>query len=149
MDADSGGHLATLFRVVRLVRVLRILKILRYLRQAYALYLLALGFAEAALAVFWVTIFMTCILYLCAVIVVRVVNASHHKEDPVVSHILTSRFGDVRLSMFSLFQIMLVPDLSYYHEVLVQYPLVAGILIVFIILGSFGITAIIMKVISE
>lgn len=67
LGTNSGG-MALLFRIIRLLRILIIFRIVRFLKQ---LYLLAFGLAEAAQAVFWVTVLMTFVLYVCAIILVE------------------------------------------------------------------------------
>merc|ERR1719331_1680871 len=74
----SSGSAATLFRIIRLLRILRIIRIVKFLKQ---LYLLAFGLAETAQAVFWVTILMTFIIYVCAIIMVKTVGRPDASDE--------------------------------------------------------------------
>merc|ERR550514_1830333 len=79
---ESGGRsnsFATLFRMVRLLRILRIIKIIRFLKQ---LYLLAYGFVDGVQAIMWVTLLMSFVLYICAIILVRTYTHTTLADDP-------------------------------------------------------------------
>merc|ERR1719482_2368732 len=144
---QSTGGAATLFRIIRLLRILRIIRIVKFLKQ---LYLLAFGLAEAAQAVFWVTILMTFIIYVCAIIMVKTVgrpDASDEHHD-----FLNYHFGGVIPSMITLFVLMSSPNLPIYQDeagLLEERPFFSIFLVVFIIFGSFGMIALLTGVISE
>merc|ERR1719217_950573 len=90
MQKGKAGGMVTLFRLVRLLRILRIFKIVRFLKQ---LYLLAYGFAAAALAIFWVTILKTAFLYICAIILVR--SLGRAAESELDRSLLLRKFGNI------------------------------------------------------
>lgn len=142
--SQKGGGISTLFRIIRLLRILRIFRIVRFLKQ---LYLLVYGFGAAAVATGWVTFLAVVIIYVCSIVLVRMVQAS----DPEEEHykIYLNRFGSVGMSMFTLFQLMLNPDLSPYEDSLQQYFLIGAFLFGFVIFGSFGMLALLTGVISE
>jgi voltage-gated sodium channel len=143
----SSGSAATLFRIIRLLRILRIIRIVKFLKQ---LYLLAFGLAEAAQAVFWVTILMTFILYVCAIIMVKTVGRPN--EDDPHHDFLEYHFGAVLPSMCTLFVLMSSPNLPIYQDesgLLASRPAFAMFLVIFIIFGSFGMIALLTGVISE
>jgi len=144
--ATSGqGHtFATLFRIIRLLRILRIFRIVRFLKQ---LYLLAFGFVEAATAIFWVSLFMTFLLFVCSIVLVRTVG--RHPEDDVDYQFFKSNFGTVPGTMLTLFELMANPDLTPYEGVMARNPLLRIFLICFLVLGSFGMIALLTGVISE
>jgi len=142
-DSDDGG-LPTLFRIIRLLRILRIFKIVRFLKQ---LYMLAFGFVEAAQAVFWVTILMTTVLYVCSIILVRTVGLT--SEDDPHKEFLEARFGCIVHSMLTLFEVMSTPNLQQYQDLLAGHVVLTCFLIAFIIFGSFGMIALLTGVISE
>merc|ERR1719203_2622707 len=135
---------AMVFRIIRLLRILRIFRIIRFLKQ---LYLLAYGFVEATIAIFWVTILMAFALYVCAIAVVRLYGRVP-SDDPDYSF-LTSHFGTVPGSMLSLFELMSQPDLQAYQSVMNNHPSILPFLVGFIIFGSFGMVALLTGVISE
>lgn len=145
----GGGHnsVAMLFRIVRLLRILRIFRIVRFLKQ---LYLLAFGLAEAVQALFWVSILMTFILYVCGIVLVRFLGRLP-ADDPHATF-LKERFGGIPKSMFTLFQLMTFPNLDLYEDqggLLWERPCMTLLLIVFVIFGSFGMIALLTGVISE
>jgi len=114
------------------------------------LYLLAFGLAEAAQAVFWVTILMTFVLYVCAIILVRTVG-NPSETDPHHTF-LRSRFGAIPRAMLTLFELMASPNLPEYQAqpgLLFGRPLMAFFLVGFVIFGSFGMIALLTGVISE
>jgi len=147
-NPTSGSNFATILRMVRLLRILRIFKIIRFLKQ---LYLLAYGFVEAAIAVFWVTILMGFVLYVCAIVLTRN-YAGLPVSDP--HHLFfANKFGSIPQSMLTLFELMSQPDLSAYHDshqsVLASHCELVPFLVAFIIFGSFGMIALLTGVISE
>lgn len=134
----------TLFRIVRLFRLLRILRVVRVFRFLKQLYLLAYGFFEGAMAVFWVAVLASSIMYCCSIILVRVYG-SLPDEDGFISQ----RFTSVPQAMFTLFQIMCSPSLHDYKDVMYDYPALVVFIIVYVIFGSFGINGLLTGVISE
>eukprot|EP00928_Gymnodinium_smaydae_P003437 TRINITY_DN11237_c0_g1_i1.p1 TRINITY_DN11237_c0_g1~~TRINITY_DN11237_c0_g1_i1.p1 ORF type:complete len:933 (+),score=238.70 TRINITY_DN11237_c0_g1_i1:125-2923(+) len=143
----SGGGMATLFRIIRLLRILRIVRIVKFLKQ---LYLLAFGMFEAAQAVFWVSILMCFVLYICAIVMVKTVGRPD-ASDPHEAF-LRQHFGNVPSSMLTLFVLMSSPNLPVYQDeigLLESRPLLTLFLIVFILFGSFGMIALLTGVISE
>jgi len=140
----SNMSFATSFRIIRLLRILRIFRIIRFLKQ---LYLLAYGFVEAAIAIFWVTILMAFVLYICAIVLTRLYGRTL-ADDP--NHdFLREHFGSVPSSMLTLFELMSQPDLTQYDAVIADRPSILPFLVSFIIFGSFGMIALLSGVISE
>jgi len=144
---SSSGGAATLFRIIRLMRILRIFRIVRFLKQ---LYMLAFGLAEAAKAVFWVTILMSFVLYVCAIVLARTIG-SVGEDDP--NHdFLCTRFATIPRGMLTLFELMASPNLPEYqaqHDLLFTRPAMTFFFVVFVIFGSFGMIALLTGVISE
>merc|ERR1719247_2453622 len=75
---QGTGGFATIFRMIRLLRILRIFRVLKFLKQ---LYVLAFGLVEAAKAVFWVTVLMVFVLYVCSIVLVKTVGRPS-EDDP-------------------------------------------------------------------
>merc|ERR1719353_507024 len=100
----GGGGISTLFRIIRLLRILRIFRIVRFLKQ---LYMLVFGFGVAAIATGWVTVLAAILIYVCAIIAVRMVQNIDASE--VSYTMLSIRFGGVTKSMLTLFELMLNP----------------------------------------
>merc|ERR1719487_918167 len=110
LGKSGSGGFATLFRMVRLMRILRIFRLLKFLRR---LYLLAVGLVEAGKAIFWVTILMSFLLYVCGIVLVKTVgrppNSDAHHD------FMSERFGTVVDSMITLFILMSSPNLYEYR----------------------------------
>lgn len=147
----EGGKLgkdATLFRMIRLLRILRVLRIIRIVRFLKQLYLLAYGFMEGTMAVFWVTLLASFALYICAVILVRTYGRTKPSEDENWEF-FREHFGNIPRTMFNLFELLAAPDLVPYRNIMFQYPPLVVFLVTFIVLGSFGINGLLVALINE
>eukprot|EP00930_Biecheleria_cincta_P086928 TRINITY_DN76183_c0_g1_i1.p1 TRINITY_DN76183_c0_g1~~TRINITY_DN76183_c0_g1_i1.p1 ORF type:complete len:598 (-),score=102.84 TRINITY_DN76183_c0_g1_i1:80-1777(-) len=139
---------ALLFRMVRLLRILRVLRIIRIVRFLKQLYLLAYGFVEGTMAVVWVTILASVILYICSVILVRAYGQSTNVDDPA-HEFFQQHFGTIPKTMFALFELISAPDLNPYKAVMFENPALVCFLVAFIIIGSFGINGLLVALINE
>jgi len=147
---STWGKNATLFRMVRLLRILRVLRIIRIVRFLKQLYLLAFGFLEGTMAVFWVTLLASFVLYICSVILVRTYGRGATQGE--MSHgdeFLAEHFGNIPTTMFALFVLISAPDLGPYRAVMFDNPPLVVFLVTFIILGSFGINGLLVALINE
>lgn len=138
---------ATLFRMARLLRLLRLLRIFRVIRFLKQLYLLAYGFMEGAMAVFWVAALAGVAIYMCAVILVRLYGKPD--EDSQNYEFFATRLSSVPAAMFLLFEIMSSPSLHSYWEPVSRHPALVVFVIVFILFGSFGMNGLLTGIISE
>jgi len=139
---------STLFRIVRVVRLLRVLRIIRIVRFLKQLYLLAYGFVEGTMAVFWVTLLASFVLYVCSIILVRAYGHADTEidEDAELFH---HKFGTIPRTMFALFELVSAPDLNPYRATLFRNPGLVVFLVAFIIVGSFGINGLLVALINE
>eukprot|EP00401_Gymnodinium_catenatum_P064371 CAMPEP_0117473490 /NCGR_PEP_ID=MMETSP0784-20121206/8798_1 /TAXON_ID=39447 /ORGANISM="" /LENGTH=671 /DNA_ID=CAMNT_0005267691 /DNA_START=128 /DNA_END=2143 /DNA_ORIENTATION=+ len=141
-----SGHstgVATVFRVFRILRVLRVIRLVRFLKQ---LYILSYGFLLAAEAVLWVSVIMAAFLYVCSIVLVRsLADLTEHDDSGFWQY----HYGSIADSMFTLFQLMVEPDLQSYRSKLFDRPVFTGFLVMFIVFGSFGMIALLTGVISE
>jgi len=138
----------TLFRVVRVVRLLRVLRIVRIVRFLKQLYLLAYGFMEGTMAVFWVSLLASFVLYVCSIILVRAYG--HAKPDIAEdAELFQLKFGTIPRTMFALFELMSAPDLNPYRATMFRNPGLVVFLVIFIIVGSFGINGLLVALINE
>lgn len=80
--------MSTIFRFFRLARILRIFRLVKF---ANRLYVLAYGFLLAAVAIFWVTLFMVFVIYVCSIVLARTVGQMS-TDDPG-SEFVKARFG--------------------------------------------------------
>lgn len=135
------------FRIIRLCRLLRVLRVLRVLRFLRQLYLLAYGFIEGAVAVFWVAVLTGASIYTCSIVLVPLYGRAQ-PGDPF-EDFFQENFSTVFRCMFTLFQIIASPTLGPYAQVVEHYPLLLCFIVVFVMFGSFGITGLLTGVISE
>jgi len=146
--AESGHStsVATVFRIFRLLRILRIFRIFRFLKQ---LYILSYGFGLAAVAVFWVTLLMAVALYVCSIVLVRTVGHIEGEEMADGEEFWSQKYGTVPATMFTLFQLMMQPNMREYQHHLQGKPIFTLFIVGFIIFGAFGMIALLTGVISE
>lgn len=148
--AHSWGKNALLFRIARVLRILRVLRIIRIVRFLKQLYLLVYGFMEGTMAVFWVTLLASFMLYICSVILVRTYGRLADVEDPTPGdEFLAQHFGSIPRTMFALFELISAPDLGPYRATMFDNPPLVVFLVTFIILGSFGINGLLVALINE
>jgi len=100
------------------------------------------------MAVFWVTLLASFMLYICAVILVRVYGHSdgRNEEEHIFFH---DHFGSIPRTMCSLFELISAPSLAQYKGILFDNPPLIIFLIIFIIFGSFGINGLLVALINE
>lgn len=141
----TQGGMSDMVRMVRMLRILRIFKLIRFLKQ---LYMLAVGFGLAVIAVFWLTLLMSFGLYVCSIVLVRTLGRLHG-GDPELEDFLAARFGTIPTAMLTLFNLMLSPNLQEYEQILFEYPLFAFFMVGFTVFGSLGLIAVMTGVIME
>jgi voltage-gated sodium channel len=155
-NSKQGGgarFIVLLLRTFRLLRLLRIIRIFRLMKQ---LYLLANSILEAFSAVVWVSILCVLIIYICAVIVTRLVGQPaadgatvHNFSNPATDQFRIDHFGSVPTSMLTLFRLMAFPDMEKYKPVYDLMPALCGFMIAFIVFMGFAIVSLLTGVITE
>lgn len=140
----SAKIMGMLMRCFRLMRILRIFRIFRVLKQ---LYLLATGFVDAVLSSLWVTTLAAMILYICAVVLTRLVGMPD-ETDPLAAF-KEGKFGSIGASMLTLFQLMAYPDMEKFEPLYRESWGFLAFLVTFVIFGSFTVVSILTGVISE
>jgi voltage-gated sodium channel len=151
VSANNGSgarFFVLLMRVFRLLRILRIIRIFRLMKQ---LYLLANSMLDSFSAVFWVSILCSLLLYVCAIVLTRLVGQPDptSQESPFLDQFRVEHFGDVRTSMLTLFRLMAFPDMEKFKPVYIAMPALEIFLVIFIIFGAFAIVSLLTGVISE
>jgi hypothetical protein len=131
-------------RVFRLLRILRIFRIFRVLKQ---LYLLAMGFFDAVSSVLWVSMICCLILYICAIVLTRLVGQTVI-DDPLAL-VKQEYFGSVPASMLTLFQLMAFPDMEKFQPVYRDNSSLKAFLIIFVVFGAFTMVSVLTGVITE
>lgn len=150
MASDEKGHDTSFFvllmRTFRLLRLLRIIRIFRLMKQ---LYLLANSMLDAFSAVFWVSVLCSMILYVCSILLTRLVGRPGTEGDPALNEFRVEHFGSVKVSMLTLFRLMALPDMEKFKPVYEVMPALELFLVSFIIFGAFAIASVLTGVITE
>lgn len=150
LEKGSGARfIVLLLRIFRLLRILRIFRIFRVLKQ---LYLVATSLAEAASAVLWVGILAGLIVYVCAIIVTRLIgqplkDGSH--ESTYLDDFREEHFGTVITSMVTLFKLMALPDMERLEPVFGVMPGIETFIVIFIIFGAFVCVSMLTSILCE
>lgn len=149
-DGDLGNRAndTLSFNTVRLLRVLRVLRIVRLVRFLKQLYLLAYGFLEGSLAVIWIALLVSVVLYICAVLLVRTYGQGEYDSESE-REILGERFKTIPRTMYFLFELIVAPNLKAYRAAMFKNPPLIVFLVTFVILGSFGVNGIVVALINE
>lgn len=91
-----------LFRLLRLVRVLRVLRLLRFLKE---LMLLVQGITSAMRAMVWGLLLLGITIFICALLITRVVGkACCDEDDAFKNELYVDLFGTLARTSFTLFQ---------------------------------------------
>lgn len=147
IGTGGSGGFSTVFRLVRLLRILRIFRLLKFLKK---LFLLCMGLVEACKAIFWVTIIMSFVLYMTAIVLVKTLGRVPF-SDPN-AEFLHNNFGNIIGSMLTLFKLMSSPNLDIWQSetgLFQAKPFLCVFLIIFITFGSFGMIAMLTGVIID
>lgn len=138
---------------MRLFRLLRILRVFRIFRTVKQFYLIASGFAEALQAAFWLTILCSVWLYICAIILTRLVGQGEVQQADgtmVVPDFEDQHFGSIGSSMFTLFELMAHPNIELYHRVWQDNGQWAKIFFIgFVIVGAWSMLSLLTGVVAE
>ncbi|CAE7418607.1 GSC2 [Symbiodinium necroappetens] len=153
-----------LMRVFRLLRILRIFRIFRVMRQ---LHILASSLFDAVQSVFWVSVICVLILYICAIVLTRLVG--HPLDGDPLALVKQEYFGSLGSSMLTLFELMAFPNMVPDSEkklfasqtgtgrcstfatpqVYADNPSLKTFLVIFVIFGAFMMASILTGVITE
>jgi len=147
------GHQSSIAAILPIFRLLRVLRVFRLFRVIKQLHTLAIGFLESLVAVFWVTVLCSMLLFVCAVLLVRNLGQPLGIEDDVgeveSADFYAESFGTVPRSMLTLFMLMGTPDLTRVSIAMNQYLWVMVFFILYIIFGCFATISVLTGVISE
>ncbi|CAE7649004.1 SCN3A [Symbiodinium pilosum] len=133
-----------LMRVFRLLRILRIFRIFRVMRQ---LHILASSLFDAVQSVFWVSVICVLILYICAIVLTRLVG--HPVDGDPLALVKQEYFGSLGSSMLTLFELMAFPNMDRFQPVYASNPSLKTFLVIFVIFGAFMMASILTGVITE
>jgi len=110
-------------------------------------YLLVAGFVDAVSSVMWVTLLCALILYICAIMLTRMLGRPDKDDD--LAQVKEQYFGSIATSMLTLFQFMAYPDMEKFEPLYSQNVPMTLFLVAFVIFGAFTIVSILTGVISE
>ncbi|CAE7470401.1 SCN3A [Symbiodinium natans] len=123
-------------RVFSLLRILRIFRIFRVMRQ---LHILASSLFDAVQSVFWVSVICVLILYICAIVLTRLVG--HPVDGDPLALVKQEYFGSLGSSMLTLFELMAFPNMARAGRVYSGNPSLKTFLVIFVIFGAFMMAA--------
>jgi len=151
LHGKGYGFIATLMRLFRLLRILRVFRIFRMVKQFY---LIASGFVEALQAAFWLSCLCSVWLYICAILLTRVVGHGRVVKDEdghlFPGEFQVEHFGSVAASMFTLFELMAHPNMEIYKSVWRDDGQWAKFFFIgFIIVGAWSMLSLLTGVVAE
>jgi len=150
-----GGQvrLFTVLRALRVVRLVRLVRTLSYFRE---LWLLVGGLVNSMKALGWVVLIALTVLYVCSIVVTTEIGQNHavYGVGPSYDGELwpyESYFGDVRKSMFSLFQVMTMDGWcdDIVRHVVHRQPWMGLFFVIFLFLTAFGLVNVVIGIIVE
>lgn len=143
ISSGSALNFVGAMRILRLARVARIFRLLRFFKE---LWLLVIGVMDAMRTLVWAWILIALLIYIFGVFITRTVGHPHRGRDPEVA----KYFGDVQLSMFTLFQVMTTEGWADIARVAMGHEPWAWIFfIVFLCTTTFAIMNVVVAVIVE
>jgi len=128
---------------------LRIIRLFRLMKQ---LYLLANSILEAFSAVLWVSVLCILILYVCAIVITRLVGQPSVNDDygsAILNEFRVEYFGNVPTSMLTLFRLMAYPDMEKYKPIYDVMPGMEAFVLCFIVFMAFAMVSLLTGVITE
>jgi len=148
-QGSGARFFVLLMRTFRLLRLLRVIRLFRLMKQ---LYLLANSILEAFSAVIWVSVLCILILYVCAIVITRLVGQPTLDDDhgsAILDEFRMEYFGNVPTSMLTLFRLMAIPDMEKYKPVYDVMPFMEAFLLCFIVFMAFAMVSLLTGVITE
>lgn len=138
----STMDLVSIMRVLKLARVVRVVRLFRFFKK---LWLLFVGLIDAARALVWAWILVALVLYLFGIFMTRTVGHANRGNAQ-----LTTYFGKVPNSMFTLFQIMTLEEWPVVARLAMEdQPWIWIVIVAFIIITTYSILNVVVAVIVE
>merc|ERR1719203_497471 len=133
--------------VLRIMRLLRLARAVRMRPEFKEMWALLKGVAESGETLFWTYVMIFCVLYFFAIMATSLIGkAENFTEDELAQE----HFGDVLLSMMTLFQVMTLDSwTSIMRPLMSRQPLVVLFFIIFISIAEFVLMNLITAVIVE
>jgi len=145
----SSGNIGQIMMMLRMARLLRILRLIRLIKSIPKLYVLIQGIAQAMQGMAWVVVLTLLLLYIVALLAVKLIGHGLIFSDGKVPTEVENLFPDVLDSMFALFNIMNGQSVDGMDTLLEAVPSMKFVAISFTILSSWAILSILTAVVSE
>mmetsp|Transcript_30483 Transcript_30483/g.78840 ORF Transcript_30483/g.78840 Transcript_30483/m.78840 type:complete len:481 (-) Transcript_30483:106-1548(-) len=154
LAAAGGGGALKKFAVLRVLRLLRMLRIVRLLRVFRELFLILKGITDSVRPVFWASLLMLIILYVCAIFTTQVIGGSDaypgYAKDFLDGFNSYQAYGTIGRSMWSLYTLALGDDLrNHIQPVVDRQPHMIIFYVFFILFSTFGVMNVIVGVIVD
>eukprot|EP00930_Biecheleria_cincta_P034019 TRINITY_DN23548_c0_g1_i1.p1 TRINITY_DN23548_c0_g1~~TRINITY_DN23548_c0_g1_i1.p1 ORF type:complete len:499 (-),score=111.98 TRINITY_DN23548_c0_g1_i1:49-1545(-) len=132
---------------LRILRLMRAAKAVRLRPEFKEMWALIRGLSESGETLFWTYVMMGCVLYFFAIIATSLIGKQDAFRD---NELAQEYFGDVLLSMFTLFQLMTVDSWTGFARPLMEVQAWVGIFfIIFIAVAVFVMLNLVTAVIVE
>merc|ERR1719203_330103 len=134
----------TVLRIMRLIRLARAVRMRPEFKEMWAL---LKGVAGSGETLFWTYVMIFCVLYFFAIMATSLIGKAENFTDDELAQ---EHFGDVLLSMLTLFQIMTLDSwTAIMRPLMAKQPLVVLFFVVFISIAEFVLMNLITAVIVE
>mmetsp|Transcript_118621 Transcript_118621/g.382989 ORF Transcript_118621/g.382989 Transcript_118621/m.382989 type:complete len:623 (+) Transcript_118621:3-1871(+) len=142
---SPNGQLGQIMMIIRMARLLRILRLVRLIRGVPQLKTLVIGIAKSMYGMGWVLVLTVTVLYICALLGVKLVNHEmirHYPEDA------RDIFSGVLEAMFNLF-IVMNADLGPMQPLFEYDPWSKLVMFFFTVMSNWAIFSILTAVVSD
>lgn len=154
---------------LRVLRILRVMRMARLLRVFKELFMIIKGIIDSLRTMFWISMLLLLILYVCSILVVEIIGRagtdvyparSELREDIDAAETLNADapiewnsfayFGTVLRSMYSLFSVVIMAEWPEMGRPLIEkQPYMFLFFVVFIVFTTFGVMNVIIGVIVD
>lgn len=152
----SAGGVLRLFTMLRTLRLIKLVRLVRSWEYFKELWLLVGGLVTSVKALGWVSLIILTVVYVCAIVCTTEVgqNDDVYDQGPSYDGLVWNYkdyFGNIPKSMFTLFQVMTLDGWSddIVRHVAFRQPLMAVLLVFFVIGTAFGLLNVVVGVIVE
>jgi len=139
------GNLGQILMIIRMARLLRILRLVRLIRGVPQLKTLVIGIAKSMYGMGWVLLLTVTVLYVCALLFVKLVGKQLIGE---FNEEICALFENVQDTMFNLF-IVMNADLSNMTPFLNHGPECKLVMFLFTVMSNWAIFSILTAVVSD
>lgn len=149
----SGGDAPALrsLSILRMLRLVRVVRLLRLFKMFEDLHIIISSFAASLKSIFWVAILVFLGMFICSILTTQLIGQNSYFADvKIEGDDITTRFGTVPKSMFSLFELLLLEGWNAVGRPLIQRsPFMILFFLVFIMVFTFGLLNMIVGMVVE